>query len=138
RATGRRFAMADSARHTACSRSAWRAVVGASSCGEVDRHGRARGCRTDTEEDGAAAASHSERCALDPSCRPMHLSISGDMHGRPYVVRFVEPQSRWDGVGQWLIQMAGVPQTLFPAVRGDTEARVRETTERILARVLPE
>ena len=75
---------------------------------------------------------------MDPSYRLMYLSVSGDVRGRPYVVRFVEPQSRWDGLGQWLIEMAGVPQTLFPALRGDTEARVRETTERILARVLPE
>jgi hypothetical protein len=66
------------------------------------------------------------------------LSLLGFLRGRPYIVRFVEPQSRWDGLGQWLIEMGGIPPTLFPAARGDTEATVRATTERILTRVLPE
>jgi hypothetical protein len=66
------------------------------------------------------------------------VSLCGFLRGRPYVVRFVPPQSRWDGLGQWLIEMGGVPRTLFPAARGDTETTVRATTERILMRVLPE
>jgi len=68
----------------------------------------------------------------------VRLSLVGFLRRRPYVVRFVEPQSRRDGLGQWLIEMAGIPPTLFPAASGDTEATVRETTERILMRVLPE
>jgi hypothetical protein len=68
----------------------------------------------------------------------VRLSLFGFLRGRPYVVRFVEPRSRWDGLGQWLIEMGGIPPTLFPAARGDTETTVRATTERILTRVLPE
>ena len=68
----------------------------------------------------------------------MRGNLEGLSGRRPYTVRWVEGTGRWRGLGEWCIEMPGVPPILFPAAQEDNETKVRAMAERILARVLPE
>lgn len=65
-------------------------------------------------------------------------SLCGFLRGKPYVIRFVQPRSGRRAVGEWLVEMAGIPPIMFPAGQRDNEAGVRRAAEELLALLLPE
>lgn len=68
----------------------------------------------------------------------MAPSLCGFLRGRPYVIRFIQPRSGRRAVGEWLVEMPGIPPILFPAVRQDNDAAVRRAAEELLMLLLPE
>ena len=68
----------------------------------------------------------------------MPSSFCGFLRGRLYVVRFEDSKPRRHGVGEWLVEMPGIPPILFPGSGDDSEAAVRQTAERYLMLLLPE
>ena len=65
-------------------------------------------------------------------------SLCGFLRGKPYVIRFVQPRSGRRAVGEWLVEMVGIPPIMFPAGQWDNEAGVRRAAEELLALLLPE
>jgi len=68
----------------------------------------------------------------------MAASFCGFLRGKPYMIRFVQPRSGRHAVGEWLVEMPGIPPILFPAGQQDDEAVVRRAAEGLLAQLLPE
>jgi hypothetical protein len=65
-------------------------------------------------------------------------SLCGFLRGKPYLIRFVQPRSGRCAVGEWLVEMPGIPPILFPAGRQDNDAAVRRAAEELLALLIPE
>jgi hypothetical protein len=69
---------------------------------------------------------------------PMASSFCGFLRGRTYVARFVKPRSGRNALGEWLVEMPGIPSIVFPGSPNDSETSVRRSAERFLMLVLPE
>lgn len=65
-------------------------------------------------------------------------SFCGFLRGMPYAIRFVEARRGRNCLGEWLVEMPGIPPITFPASPNDSDAAVRRLAERYLMLVLPE
>jgi len=68
----------------------------------------------------------------------MPSSFCGFLRGTPYAVRFVEPRPGRNRLGEWVVEMPGIPPITFPGSPSDSNAAVRRSAERFLTLLLPE